>query len=612
MKTENTLRTVRNSLLCFFTALGAGFLVACGGGGGGVAGGGGGGGGGGGASTFPAYLFDSAVKGVEYSGPTGSGSTGNGGVFTASDGGMFEFSIGATTLGSVQVNRDLPYVTPADFDGVDEDGVIAIARIMQGLDGNTPEDGISIPRSASTDTTDLLARLASAGTDEIPSFPIGGESYEIPSVTDATGHFEDTRNCLFSGGYVGSYRATVGATFDDPDEGKSYLVLDLFADEARKIDVSAVGVTNTFEMFGSVGSIGVIGSTITLSDGNEFSFVTPLMVTGIYTTVDADTGVTIEAGTNSYAFVAGSPRATRRIAGFETDGASVVAMYVLDHFANDADDANDDDFLGQYYDLQNDEVFTLSLTIADGSWSGDALTMTTGLTLSGTRGDESTTVIMGVIRNDVYSGIFEPVDGSGQTLSGTWCDIAGSAGRALYQLPATPTMLTVDARRGETMVDVTWAEVPGATSYKLYRSTVSSGDYAQVGGDISEPLYEDSGLSEGTEYYYRLEACNFDGCSAPSSPVSDITAPVAPAAPTVTAVSSTQIDISWDEVPGATSYAISRSETSGGVYRSVISLIGRSHQDTGLGSGIEYFYVLNACNSGGCSDESPESSATTN
>ena len=139
MKTENTLRTVRNSLLGFFTALGAGFLVACGGSG----------------SPSPAtsspqefYLFDSAVKGVEYSGPTGSGSTGNGGVFTVRDGGMFEFSIGATTLGSVRVNRDLPYVTPADFDGVDEDGVIAIARIMQGLDdGNTPEDGISIPQS---------------------------------------------------------------------------------------------------------------------------------------------------------------------------------------------------------------------------------------------------------------------------------------------------------------------------------------------------------------------------------------------------------------------------------------------------------------------------------
>ena len=31
MKSENILRAARNSLLCFFMALGAGFLVACGG-----------------------------------------------------------------------------------------------------------------------------------------------------------------------------------------------------------------------------------------------------------------------------------------------------------------------------------------------------------------------------------------------------------------------------------------------------------------------------------------------------------------------------------------------------------------------------------------------------
>ena len=53
--------------------------------------------------------------------------------------------------------------------------------------------------------------------------------------------------------------------------------------------------------------------------------------------------------------------------------------------------SNDSNFRGQYYDVQNDEVFALSLAIADGSWStATEVTMTTGLTLTGTRGDEST------------------------------------------------------------------------------------------------------------------------------------------------------------------------------------------------------------------------------
>ena len=606
MKTGNTLRAARNSLLCFFMALGAGFLVACGGGGGATS------------QEFPAYLFDSAVKGVEYSGPTGNGSTGNGGVFPASDGGMFEFSIGATTLGSVRVNSDWPYVTPADFDDVDEERVIAIARIMQGLDGNTPEDGISIHRSARTDTTNLFTRLASAGTDEIPVFSIGGEPYTIPSETVARTHFAATRNCLFSGGYVGSYRATVRATVaatdESPDEGKSYFVLDLFADEARRIDVSAVGATNTFEMFGSVDSIGVIGSTITLSPGNEFSFVTPRMVTGIYTTVDADTGVTIEAGTNSYTFVAGNPRATRRIAGFETETAggttAVTAMYVLDHFARDGD------FRGQYYDVQNDEALALSLTIASGSWPANAANLASDLVLSGTRGDENTTVTLKVIRDDDYYGKFESVVESGRMLSGTWCDLAGSAGAAVpYQLPATPTLSMV-AQEGETAVSVTWNAVSGATSYKLYRSTVSGGEYAQIGDDeISALSYLDSGRSASTEYFYQLEACNFDGCSAPSLPVSVslVVAPAQPPVPSASAQSDTEILVTWSAVSGATSYKLYRSTVSSDEYAQIGDEISAlSYLDRELTPKTAYFYQLEACNSAGCSaTRSPEVSVTT-
>ena len=603
MKTGNTLRAARNSLLCFFMALGAGFLVACGGSGGGDAT----------SQEFPAYLFDSAVKGVEYSGPTGNGSTGNGGVFPASDGGMFEFSIGATTLGSVRVNSDWPYVTPADFDDVDEERVIAIARIMQGLDADgDPKNGISIPRSARANlgSANLLAHARIVGgSSEFQLVTENNAMYTIPSVEKATGHFEATRNCLFSGGYVGSYRATVAATDESPDEGKSYFVLDLFADEARRIDVSAVGATNTFEMFGSVDSIGVIGSTITLSPGNEFSFVTPRMVTGIYTTVDADTGVTIEAGTNSYTFVAGNPRATRRIAGFETETAggttAVTAMYVLDHFAIDGD------FRGQYYDAQNDEALALSLTIASGSWPANAANLASDLVLSGTRGDENTTVTLKVIRNDVYYGKFESVVESGRMLSGTWCDLAGSAGAAVpYQLPATPTLSMV-AQEGGTTVSVTWNAVSGAEFYKLYRSTVSGGEYAQIGDDeISALSYLDRGLTLETAYFYQLEACNFDGCSAPSLPVSVslVVAPAQPLAPSASAQSDTEIEVTWNAVSGATSYKLYRRLTvSGGEYAQIgddeISAL--SYLDRELTPETAYFYQLEACNRGGCSARSP-------
>ena len=144
MKTENTLRTAKNSLLGFFTALGAGFLVACGGGGSPATSP---------PQEFPAYLSDSAVQGVEYSGPEGDGVTGTGGVFLANEG-VFVFSIGGTTLGSVQMssNQEGNEVTPSDFIGVDTVDASDYHRAHYasfGLEDNAPHtDGILISRSA--------------------------------------------------------------------------------------------------------------------------------------------------------------------------------------------------------------------------------------------------------------------------------------------------------------------------------------------------------------------------------------------------------------------------------------------------------------------------------
>ena len=412
---------------------------------------------------------------------------------------------------------------------------------------------------------------------------------------------------------MGSYSATA-AVADLPLDGKSYFVFDPFGNQVRRLDV-ATGQTNAFalEMVDGVAPVGVQGSAISISSGTELSFVTPRMVTGTYADINNE-GMTVESGTNSYTFVAGNPRATRRIAGFETDGADVVAMYVLDHFATGGD------FRGQYYDVQNDEVFPLSLTIAmDGTWPNNeptAMTSTLTLILSGTRGDGNATVSLQVIRNNDYYGKFEPVTGGGQTLSGTWCDISGSAGTAVpYPLPATPTTLSVVAQAGETPVSVTWSAVSGATSYKLYRSTVSSVGYAQIGDDeILVLVHGDTGLSVSTEYYYRLEACNFDGCSAPSSPVSVTTVPATPGALTVAAESSTQIDITWAAVPGATSYKLYQSTSSGGTYTQVggdSDISAPPYMHTGLTPNTPYFYQLEACNSGGCSSRSPEGTATT-
>ena len=496
MKTENTLRTARNSLLCFFMALAAGFLVACGGGGGG-----------GGVTVpsspnvpttslatvnFSTYLFDTAAEGVEYSGPTGNGVTGEGGVFNASEG-VFEFSIGATDLGRVSLNSDWANneVTPSDFIGVNEAQAITIARIMQGLDsGNDLNDGISISQGAREHPEDLSALLDAMGTVQISNVVIGAESYTIPSVADAMSHLTATRKCLFSGGYVGDFE---GASADGATRtsGQSYYAVEPFVNRVRTF--TGADGNAEFRSFDETFTVGVTGSEIILSPGNELSFITPRLVAGVWQSANA-------SGTENLTLAAdtGNPGATRRIVGVETTGtgATLVGMYVLDYFEEATV------FRGRYYDAAGVvSSVPLSLTIANGvSWPADN-GMTVTLTLSGTRGEGNTTIAMEIVRVDENYGSFGGVDSE---LSGTWCDIGGAVGSTV------PLTLSIE-------VTVTWSEVPGATVYKLYRSTASDGT-VQIGGDIPSTvtLYVDR-PSAGPEYSYQLEACNSAGCSERSS-----------------------------------------------------------------------------------------------
>ena len=518
MKTENTLRTVRNSLLCFFMALGAGFLVACGGSGSGSPNPA--------TSTpqpFTAYLSDSTVQGVEYSSLEGDGVTGTGGVFLANEG-VFVFSIGGTTLGSVQMSRNQEgnEVTPADFIGVDEAQVITIARIMQALDlGNDPTDGISISQDVRQDQggVSTLYSMAATNTNAISAIRVGDapNTYDIPSVDDATNHLAATRRCLFSGGYEGDFE---GTRLSDGAErrGQSYYAVEPFANRARTFTGSTVNNNNDFVSFSGISTVGVIGSTITLSEGNELSFITPRLVAGVWRSMNDDGSVN-SSGTENLTLAAdtGNPGATRRIVGVETTDTTVVAgMYVLDYFKEATV------FRGRHYDVDATlgvSSVPLSLTIVNGvSWP-TAMDATT-LTLIG----DNATITVGVVRMDGNYGIF---DGVGNELSGTWCDIGGAVGSTIAPTPSprTPPAPSASAQ-SSTVIVVTWSAAPRATLYNLYRSTASAGPYTQVGGDFSTLTlsYRDdddgNGLDPNDDYFYQLEACNSSGCSGRSPEVS--------------------------------------------------------------------------------------------
>jgi hypothetical protein len=90
------------------------------------------------------------------------------------------------------------------------------------------------------------------------------------------------------------------------------------------------------------------------------------------------------------------------------------------------------------------------------------------------------------------------------------------------------------------------------------------------------------------------------------------TIPAAPTGLTATAVSSSQINLSWNASSGATSYSVERSSTSGGTYSVVVSGLGStSYSNTGLSASTAYYYRVKASNSSGTSSASAVASATT-
>lgn len=83
--------------------------------------------------------------------------------------------------------------------------------------------------------------------------------------------------------------------------------------------------------------------------------------------------------------------------------------------------------------------------------------------------------------------------------------------------PAAPTGLA--ATPGSSQIALAWATVSGATGYNVKRSIVSGGSYTVVASNLPSPSYTDMGLTNGTIYYYVVNAMNAGGTGADSSEV---------------------------------------------------------------------------------------------
>lgn len=190
-------------------------------------------------------------------------------------------------------------------------------------------------------------------------------------------------------------------------------------------------------------------------------------------------------------------------------------------------------------------------------------------------------------------------------------DGTGPQSGEISAMPLAPPA-GVKTRPGDSQATISWQASTGATAYAVYRSASTTlSTFVPVAANLTTLNFTDTGLANGTTYYYRVGAAAPLGTSELSSAASVVPIQAAPAAPSgVTATpGNARIVLAWDPVPGATSYRVYRSTTGEFTRTPIATVTATSLTNTGLVNGTTYFYVVVARNTGGDSPFSPIVSA---
>lgn len=217
-------------------------------------------------------------------------------------------------------------------------------------------------------------------------------------------------------------------------------------------------------------------------------------------------------------------------------------------------------------------------------------------------GDTSTTYSDTTVTNGTkYYYEIKAVNSSGTSAASSEVNATPMAAPTLGATPAVTT----------SEVTLTWSSITGATAYNVYRATSSGGEgTTPFASAVTGASYNDTSVSNGTEYFYKLAAVNANGTSSQSAEVhaTPIAAPTAPG----TTPGNDSVSVSWTASTGATSYNIYRGTSPGGESSTAIKTGQASspYADSTVTNGTTYYYVIKAVNAGGTSAASSEVNAT--
>lgn len=147
-------------------------------------------------------------------------------------------------------------------------------------------------------------------------------------------------------------------------------------------------------------------------------------------------------------------------------------------------------------------------------------------------------------------------------------------------------------------VTLSWSAVSGASGYTIYRSQGSSTTYEEV-GSVTGLSYTDGNLATGRIYNYKINAYRMVGNGKVYGTESDsVMVKPLPSATQLTASvkDSTSIQLSWNQVQGASGYRIYRKTGSGKFknIKTITSAASVSYTDQTVKTGTQYTYRIRA------------------